>query len=548
MRKIFLILTLFILVSKVDAQMPPYSVTRMAVDEEKNFILYSSFQDAIQFSDTTLRTDYWYDLRHFIAKCDSDMNLLWYSYFGDWDMYAPLFAELVADGDGNTYMACLLNRSLPLNDSVTVYTEVWPDSARLLLIKYDPYGRFIWYRKSSLLALSKSKIALGVDSSYNVYMSYNFYPYVTFGADTLRETLTDTGTFVVKFDSAGNEQWLIGLSGSKQNNDFCVSQIGTTFIAGTASSLQGFGPITFTIPDGPAPSLSVCNSGGSPYWQANFTGRRNEHKAVGVGPNERPVVAGKFYDTLGFASLPPFSLGDSAFFVASYNSDGTERWAKKVDGFDPTDVGVTSGNDIFLLGEKTKSTVVIDTTTLSMADADGTVMRLDSNGNYLCNFKFSNFFVESSSVGPSDEFHICGRADFRYSYYSGFWRPVFAGDSMHGASDACIYIVTIGSNCELRSIDSLSNWYRYGKVPELSRQSKLLLYPNPVDNNLCVRIEGVSISSATLNIRDARGKVVRTMETKSKDVDEDVSMLPPGIYVLEWISGTERVVEKFIKR
>lgn len=548
MRKMYPLLTLFLFIIKVHAQMPPYSATRMAVDKDKNFILYSSFQNEIKFNDTTLRTDYWYDLRHFIAKCDSGMNLIWFRSLGNWDMYAPLNAELVSDRAGNTYMACLLNRSLPVSDSVTVYTEMWPDSARLVLIKYDPYGHFMWYRKSSLLGLSKSKIGLGIDSSDNVYVSYNFYPYVTFVADTLRELLTDSGTFVVKFDSAGNEQWLIGLSGSKQNNDFCVSRQGTTYIAGTASSLQGFGPITFTIPDGPVPSLSVCNSSGSPYWQANFMGRRNAHSAVDVGPNERPVVAGKFYDTVRFTSLPPFSTYDSAFFVANYNGDGTERWAKKVDGVGITNVGVTSANDIFLLGEMTKNTVVIDTTTLSMSGADGVVVRLDSSGNYLCNFKFSNFFVESSAVGPADEFHICGRADFRHSYYSGFWRPVFGGDSMYSASDACIYIVTIGPNCELTDIDSLGNWYYYEKISEQSKTSKLLLYPNPVSNNLSVRIDAISVSAATLNIRDALGKVVGTLKVKSQEVDIDVSALSPGIYSLEYVNGTDRIIEKFIKR
>jgi hypothetical protein len=552
MRKIYLLAFLlqFFIPHFAEAQF--FGATRIALDKKKNYSLFSGFQNSIRFNDSTIYAEpgYIYPWRkQFLAKCDSDRNLIWHRVFDDLWLGGIRDAQLASDSRGNTYFACLLSSYLWLDDTLLVSGGSGYDSARLLLVKYDPVGRVDWYRRSSVVALMNSNIGLGTDSSDNVFVSYNFYPGVTFGGDTLRETLTYNGTCIAKFDSAGNEQWLKGLSGSKRNYDFCVSQAGVTQMAGTASSLQGFGPITFFIPGGAAPSLSVCDAAGTPYWQANFTGAANTHKAVSVGPNERPVVAGKYYDSVGFTSLPTFTTSDSASYLASYNMDGIERWAKRVDGLDIENVGVTSVNDIFLVGNITDPVVVIDTSHLAVSGAQGVVARLDSNGNFICNFNFSNFSVEASSVGPADEFIICGRGSTIYGGGYPDTQPVFVGDTMYAASEACLFLVSIGGNCELKSIDSLTNFYlAEEKVMEQSRRSNLLVYPNPVDNSLCVRIEAVSFSSAALNIRDARGKVVRTMETKSKDVEVDVSMLSPGLYVVECVSGTERVVEKFIKQ
>ncbi len=552
MRKMYLLVSLLQFFIPHFAEAQYFGVTRMAVDNKKNYSLFSGFQNSVRFNDTAIYADngYYYPWRkQFLAKCDSDRNLLWYRVFDGMPFLGNEDVQLASDSKGNTYFAGMLNSVLQIDDGIVVVGGGGYDSARLLLVKYGTSGRVLWYRLSSVVALMDSKIGLGLDSSDNVFVSHNFYPGVTFGGDTLRETLTYNGTYVVKFDSGGNEQWLTGLSGSKRNLDFCVSQAGTTHIAGSASSLQGFGPITFTIPGGSAPSLSVCDASGIPYWQANFTGARNTHNAISVGPNERPVVAGKYFDSVVFTSLPTFTTGDSASYLASYNRDGTERWAKRVNGLDIVDVGATSVNDIFLVGIITDPVVSIDTSHLGASGAHGTVARLDSNGKYVCNFNFSNFSVETSCVGPADEFIICGRWSAIYSTSYPYTPAVFVRDTMFSASDACLYIVSIGGNCELKSIDSLTNFYlAEEKVTEQSKRSKLLVYPNPVDNNLCVRVEAVLHNTATLTIRDAQGKVVRTIETKFRDVEVDVTTQPPGLYVVECINGNERLVEKFLKR
>lgn len=552
MRKIYLLAFLlqFLMFFRAGAQMSWFS--KMALDGNKSYSILSNFQNAISFKDTTIHAmeGYYYPWPiQFLAKCDSDMNLLWYKTMGSpWYYDEQRDVELAADSYGNTYMALALSSSLRIDDTVVVSVWCGADSARLILVKYDRRGKVAWYKKSSVVPLTKSEIGLGVDSSGNVYVSHDFSPLCTFGGDTLRETLTPYGTYIAKFDTAGNEEWLTGLSGYKRNYDFCVSRNGSTYLAGLAASLQGFGPVTFTIPGWSATSLSVCDDTGAPYWQANFTGNWNVNRAVSVGPNGRPVLAGKFFHTIGFTSLPSLSTSDSSSFVASYNPDGIERWSKRAEGIDLTDVGVTSLNDFFVLGDITDPVVTIDSFHLAVSGAQGAVVRLDSNGNYLCNFNFSNFRVASSFLGPGDEYIICGRKRIPYSSYP-YLQPVFAGDTMFSASDACLFFVSVGADCELKHIDSLTNFILpEERVNDRSPQSKVSVYPNPVDNNLCVHVEAVSISSATLNIRDARGKVVRTMETKSKDVEVDVSMLSPGLYVVECVSGTERVVEKFIKQ
>jgi hypothetical protein len=74
------------------------------------------------------------------------------------------------------------------------------------------------------------------------------------------------------------------------------------------------------------------------------------------------------------------------------------------------------------------------------------------------------------------------------------------------------------------------------------------LFPNPVSSELTVAYETTSSDPVRLVLMDFTGRVIREMKTPSGQHNEkiDVSSLNSGYYVVQMITGGERLVQKFV--
>jgi len=83
------------------------------------------------------------------------------------------------------------------------------------------------------------------------------------------------------------------------------------------------------------------------------------------------------------------------------------------------------------------------------------------------------------------------------------------------------------------------------------KQSNMLLYPNPVVNNLQIRYESTTEENASLQIIDIQGKIVylqsQNSQTGTNYLNIPLETYPNGMYLCRLHHGNDIEIKKFIK-
>jgi len=106
------------------------------------------------------------------------------------------------------------------------------------IVKYDSTGKVLW-AKNSTLASSRcysNGQAVASDDSGNIYLTGIFIDTISIGSFTLRNKGISWNTFVVKYDSSGNAQWvqypLIANSSGSYSTAIAVDNFRNPYITG----------------------------------------------------------------------------------------------------------------------------------------------------------------------------------------------------------------------------------------------------------------------------------------------------------------------------
>ncbi|MEI6347486.1 MAG: LamG-like jellyroll fold domain-containing protein [Bacteroidota bacterium] len=99
--------------------------------------------------------------------------------------------------------------------------------------------------------------------------------------------------------------------------------------------------------------------------------------------------------------------------------------------------------------------------------------------------------------------------------------------------------------------DGTTETFAWKAVNTSSAQTSLLkVYPNPSNGILNVSMTGISSAQTTLNIFDITGRQVMSQQFESKDFFTTTldlsSMIPAGLYYVEVINDSQRLIEKII--
>lgn len=82
-------------------------------------------------------------------------------------------------------------------------------------------------------------------------------------------------------------------------------------------------------------------------------------------------------------------------------------------------------------------------------------------------------------------------------------------------------------------------------------ESSMLLYPNPVQSTLNVKLDMSASADVDISVYDLRGvrlyNLAKHHSSGTETIAIDVSTLPEGFYVLRTHTATEDLTEKFIK-
>jgi hypothetical protein len=75
----------------------------------------------------------------------------------------------------------------------------------------------------------------------------------------------------------------------------------------------------------------------------------------------------------------------------------------------------------------------------------------------------------------------------------------------------------------------------------------LSLYPNPTSNVIHMKLINSSNGIAELKIMDLEGRVIKTYQTRSTEIETFGNDLKPGVYFIKVTQGTQSVNKRFVK-
>ncbi|HQV32801.1 MAG TPA: SBBP repeat-containing protein, partial [Calditrichia bacterium] len=256
----------------------------------------------------------------------------------------------------------------------------WPDYAT---IKYDPDGQELWRAIYNGPANSTDWAKdITVDAAGNVYIT---------GFATL-EGGRSTDYLTIKYDAAGQEQWVAAYNGPASSQDYAyalgLDGNGNVYVSGYSRDPTGTNATITTVQYDPS---------GNEQWVARYLGAFDlfEQKvSLVVDQSGNCYVAGMHFE---------MTYTDRDFALVKYSSTGVERWAVRYAGpgngeDSVTDLATDNSGNIYLTGRSVGNgsgsdyaTVKYDSTgqELWLARYDGpagqedaaAAIELDSSGN-----------------------------------------------------------------------------------------------------------------------------------------------------------------------
>ncbi|NIA28734.1 MAG: hypothetical protein GWP06_02330, partial [Actinobacteria bacterium] len=199
------------------------------------------------------------------------------------------------------------------NQNVIVAGESMGDGTGMdfITLKYDKNGELQWAARYNGDANKDDEVeALAVDDAGNIYLT---------GTSENSEELTDFVT--IKYDTAGNEQWIARFDGPGHLDDdanaIAVDENGNVFVAG-ASMPAGMGGM-------PDFATVKYDADGLQKWAAFYNGPGNQYDEAGA----------LVLDSEGHVIVTGASWGNSMtndFATIKYDADGHQLWAVRYDG------------------------------------------------------------------------------------------------------------------------------------------------------------------------------------------------------------------------
>lgn len=280
------------------------------VDKDDNTYITGKFEAQVSFStkdgDVTLDGGQSSDV--FVAKLNSDGDLLWAKDFGD-DSELDEAEDIVVDKDGNTYLFMTEN--------------VESGKENVFLTKLDKSdGSEVWkqtFGDENNYVVAKDIV---IDSTDNIFITGEFKETVTFGGTPNAPTLdggSNSDLFVAKVDSKGDVLWAKDFDSGEDDNveveGIAVDDMGNTYVTGYyESKSMSVGNFMLYDQGGDKDAfIAKFDSNGEVKWAQNLGGA-NYDKISDIAVNDGKIyLAGEFYDeaTFGDTTLKANNSSDT---------------------------------------------------------------------------------------------------------------------------------------------------------------------------------------------------------------------------------------------
>jgi hypothetical protein len=457
----------------------------------------------------------------FLLKYDGAGIFQWVKQMGGFN--DDDIRDIALDGSGNIFIAGSFNGTADFDPGAGVMNLVSNGNKDMFFAKYDPAGNYGWSRSAGGTGIDLCT-ALAVAGGGDVFLTGIFNATVDFNAGVGINTLTSgitANSFVLRYDGAGNFNWVKGLPLNTANLDIVIDAYNTFFISGSYGNINGAaidmdpgaGVAALTIPGGlPPPYYNVLGRydwNGNYLWAGVFG--HTCYCSVAGYKSSMAVKTGYLYYSGIFngnafsAATVDFDPGSGIANLTAPSSVDNTFFTKFGISLSPLPVDLVN-----FFGRQEKSGILLNWNTASESDND---------------------YFEIWRSSEADNFTLIGKVN---------------GNGTTTAPIAYEFIDISplpGLNYyQLRQVD-------YNGTPELSNIVVVLNRSNSISCTLVPVITGkyilecAGLSSANYSILDMNGRRLSDGSTSADGyANIDLSLLPQGSYLLVVLFGNEKKV------
>jgi hypothetical protein len=460
--------------------------------------------------------------------------------------------SIVADALGNVYQIGWfgvgdISSSGPavLRFGGHALVDSYDRSGYYYLTKVDTAGNVKWLKR--LLLEQTSSASWGYPISGGIAMDAfgSIYVCGTFAADTTwlgSTVLTNAGSstsdiFVAKLDTGGNPVWVrhIGGNSVEYNVSLAVAPRGDVYVVGKyLSGTLSIGGTTLTnTTSPPTGNLFVAryDSAGNAKWAKGIPNAcLYENCTIAADVFNNVYIGGVFSGAITFGSHSLSNPGTAPhMYVASYDSAGNVRWAKKQSNpldFITYSIAPDACGKIWISGGGASSSSseptflvlydtaghALDSLSLPVGGDDDNGIAVDNNGNlYVCgDYLYATTIGATTLALVDSEVEAFFVAKYKYSFTH------------------CIPpIVTLGS-----------------QVEELTNSDDITLYPNPATDEVNIQSATSLPPGSKIVICDMAGRLVAQCSLSGNMTVVNTEQLGAGMYLCNLYAGHERVATR----
>lgn len=371
-------------------------------DAAGNCYITGFYYGSATFGSTTITSAGMQDL--FIAKYNTAGVLQWVKSAGG--AQADIGHGINVDNAGNVLVTGEFSGTATfgsfflssMNNSIDVFTT-----------KLDAAGNFLWAKQGSAPRIDQG-IDVAADAAGNVYVTGEFTDTITFDVTHLNTIYN--AIFLVKYNSAGVEQWFRKIGGGTLNlvSGIAVDASANIYITGDfKGNLIFFGPPNSTITNPYSNKIFTAkyNSSGDFLW-GNADGSDNDltSKNIALDAAGNPYIIGNFKCVLNdyadqYGQGTFNSIGFWDMFVTNYSTAGAWQWSRQY-GSQKDDYGsgitLNSSNQAIITGSFSDGFMFPVPEDLMLGYGIGTVAQ---NPGY-CNDPNYGYYAGFSTAGYAD--------------------------------------------------------------------------------------------------------------------------------------------------
>lgn len=479
---------------------------------DNSFIIGGNSGSGISGDKTDTNRGIWDDF--WIMKLNSDLSIRWQKTIGgnnNDDLY-----NMVPCQDGGFLL--IGTSASPISGDKTVAgfgdNDFWT-------VKIDSTGNILWQNvyggsgsdaPSSVIRLKNGKYLIGGSSASDIS-----------GVKTENSRgLHDY--WIVCIDSLGNKLWDKTIGGSQGDGLWQIIQVsdnGILLYGISNSPISGEKTAaSFGLND---IWLVKIDTTGNVIWDKTFGGNDTETAGAICYKNGSIYMA-----CLSFSGISGTKTdtcrGLFDYWVLKLDADGNKIWDKTIGGNkgeQPNSIFISSENQLLITGSS-NSDISGDKTEASYGLSDFWVVALDTNGN----INWQKTIGGSDDDGCNDMIEI-GNNNYMLFGSSLSGISGLKTEASRGQQD--YWVVEIATNVGIEN--------------NLLSEKNLIIYPNPVTNNLTIETP----QKAIIEIINIQGQIVKIYPTNDTITSFDISALQSGIYFLKLTTAEGSLVKKFVK-